>query len=264
MRILLVHGLGRTPFSLFGLAASLRKAGHHTQFFCYSATFERLTGIVQRLRQRLQKLALSKQPVGLIGHSLGGLLLRLALNQVPALQVHHFIMLGTPNHSPLMARLAWKWFFFRLFAGECGRFLSDPQQYASVVVSLRETNPSVVVSSVVVSLRETNPSVVVSLRETNPSVVVSLRETNPHAERADYTEQFVQLASPVPPHTVIAGTGGVYGRYSPFGDEPNDGLVSVSEARIDDGCQVVQLPVWHSTMMDDFMVRQRILDLFKA
>ena len=130
MRVLLVHGLGRTPASLFGLASALRRAGHHTRFFGYSPTFESLPRIVARLTRRLQSLAPPGQPVGLVGHSLGGLLLRLALPDAPGLRVHHLVMLGTPHRPPRLARLAWRWLPFRLFTGDCGRLLASPERFA--------------------------------------------------------------------------------------------------------------------------------------
>jgi pimeloyl-ACP methyl ester carboxylesterase len=203
MQLLLVHGLGRTPFSFFGLAPALRKAGHHTQFFCYAPTFENFSGIVKRLATRLRKLLALGKPVALIGHSLGGLLLRQSLAEVPELKVHHLIMMGTPNQPPRMARHAWKWFLFRLLSGSCGRFLATPAQ-------------------------------------------------------------FLKLARPQFPCTVIAGTAGLYGRFSPFGIEANDGLVAVSETAIASGAEVVQLPVWHSTMMNSPLVKKHILDLLRT
>jgi pimeloyl-ACP methyl ester carboxylesterase len=134
MLVLLVHGLGRTPVSLFGLASELRHAGHHTRFFAYSPTFEPLTRIVRRLADRLREFAAADHPVGLVGHSLGGLLLRSALPEVPDLRVHHLAMLGTPNRSPRLARLAWRRFTFRLLAGDCGQFLASPDSVAAVPI----------------------------------------------------------------------------------------------------------------------------------
>jgi hypothetical protein len=198
MLALLVHGLGRTPFSLFGLASSLRRKGHRTRFFGYSSTLESVPRILKRLATLLCNLALRNESITLVGHSLGGLFLRLALPESPALRVHHLVLLGTPAAPPRMARLAWRWFPpFRLFARGCGRLLTSPEAFAAF-----------------------------------PELCV--------------------------PFTVIAGTAGPRGRWSPFGNDLNDSLVAVEEARVP-GSEPVQLPVLHSVMMDSLAVRERIL-----
>jgi pimeloyl-ACP methyl ester carboxylesterase len=202
MLVLLVHGLGRTPVSLFGLASALRRAGHHTRFFGYSPTFESLNCIVRRLSDRLRSLAVGEKPIGLVGHSLGGLLLRLAIDRVPELPVRHFVMLGTPNRGSLLARWASRWRPFRLLTGECGRLLAS-----------------------------------VSDRETLPPLRV--------------------------PCTVIAGTGGPLSRLLPFGQEPNDWIVSVSEAMIDSG-STIPIAASHTFMMNYTQVRARVVAAFAA
>ncbi len=125
MLVLLVHGLGRTPVSMFGLAAHLRRAGHRTRFFGYSPTLESFPHIVRRLTALLHDLARRNQPVGLVGHSLGGLLLRLAVADVPTLQVSHLVTLGTPNPPARSALLASRLFPFRWLTRSCGRFLAS-------------------------------------------------------------------------------------------------------------------------------------------
>lgn len=117
MLTVLVHGLGRTPVSLFPLAADLRRAGHRTRLFAYFPYLESVPFIVARLAAQLQLLARLGQPVGLVGHSLGGLLLRMAAARVPELRVRRLVMLGTPN---------------RLFAGNRGQFLATPDRYAAL------------------------------------------------------------------------------------------------------------------------------------
>lgn len=195
MNVLLVHGLGRTPSSLFLLANALRRAGHRTHFFGYSPTFEPLPRITRRLAHRLGELP---GPTGLVGHSLGGLLLRMTIPQVPALRVSRLMMLGTPNRPPRLAQLAWKRMAFRCLTRDCGSFLASP-------------------------------------------------------------DAIPQLPIPAMPYTLIAGTAGPRGRYSPFGDDANDGVVAVDETRILDLDEPLQFPVWHTVMMNDRRVQRAVV-----
>ena len=203
MLTLLVHGLGRTPISLFPLAATLRRTGHRTQFFGYSPTLETVPHIVARLASRLRVLAKLNQPVGLIGHSLGGLLSRLAIAEVPELRVRHLVMLGTPNQPPRLAARARTWLAFRFLAGDCGRFLAMPARHAVVPL-------------------------------------------------------------PAVPYTVLAGTAGPQGKYSPFGDDANDGIVAVSETLVRSDDRPELFPVWHSFMMNNTVVRRRIAAILSS
>ena len=203
MLVLLAHGLGRTPLSLFGLAAALRRGGHRTRFFGYLPPLEPVPRILRRLTSRLRRLAALGEPVGLVGHSLGGLFLRRALADVPELRVHHFVTLGTPTTVPRMANLAWRWFPpFRLYARDCGRLLRS----------------------------------------------------------ADALANLPPLRVPV---TLIAGTAGPRGRFSPFGDDPNDGVVSVSETSLPDR-EPELFPALHTLLMDSPAVRARILAIMSG
>jgi pimeloyl-ACP methyl ester carboxylesterase len=60
-------------------------------------------------------------------------------------------------------------------------------------------------------------------------------------------------------YTIIAGTNGPRGGFSPFGDEVNDGIVALSETRMSEADTVVELPVWHTFMMNHPAVQQTIL-----
>jgi pimeloyl-ACP methyl ester carboxylesterase len=127
--VLLVHGLWRTPLSLALLARRLRREAYRPEFFGYYAFAESHLRIQGRLVRRLRSLAGEGTPVGLVGHSLGGLLLRQAVAEVPELKVQTLIMLGTPNQPPQLARLAREWRAFRAFARSCGDFLATPEAF---------------------------------------------------------------------------------------------------------------------------------------
>lgn len=129
IRVLLVHGLGRTPLSLVLLARRLQRENYRPESFGYYAFAESHQRIQERLVRRLKSVANEGAPVGLVGHSLGGLLLRQAVAQVPELQVRNLIMLGTPNQPPRMARRAKQWRAFRVLARSCGEFLATPEAF---------------------------------------------------------------------------------------------------------------------------------------
>ncbi|HEX6105548.1 MAG TPA: alpha/beta fold hydrolase [Gemmatimonadales bacterium] len=196
MRVLMVHGLGRTPVSFLRLAHTLRGCGCRTESFPYAAFAETFESIVARLVARIQRMARDPD-YAVIGHSLGGVLLRAALPRVRGPLPRHLVMLGTPNRPPRAARLAFGALPFRWIAGECGACLSSPAFYAA-------------------------------------------------------------LPAPAVPYTIIAGTRGLPGRWSPFGGEPNDGLVAVSETRIRETDPVLTLPVSHTFMMSDRRVQAAI------
>ena len=180
---LLVHGLGRTPVSMFPLAGVIRRAGLRTHFFGHSCTVEPLNQIIARLAAVLLRV----RPAYIVAHSLGGLLSRFALERTPPPVLRHLVMLGTPNRPPRLAAYFWKWLPFRVFAGQSGRFLATPDDYN-------------------------------------------------------------RLPAPHYPCTVIAGTAGPVGKFSPFGCEPNDGVVSVSETELP-GAAHFTVPAWHTWMM---------------
>lgn len=68
------------------------------------------------------------------------------------------------------------------------------------------------------------------------------------------------LPPPDYPYVVIAGTRGIYGRWSPFGAEPNDGLVAVSEAELGGREHLVTVPAAHTFIMNHPAVQRIIRD----
>lgn len=131
MRVLFVHGLGRTPVSLTGLALQLRRAGHRPSSFGYVPALESWNGLIGRLWQRLEQLGEARSDYAVIGHSLGGILLATALQQWPrAWQPPiHLITLGTPTRVPRLAKIALRLRALRFLAGQAGAKLGEDQTF---------------------------------------------------------------------------------------------------------------------------------------
>ena len=202
MHVLFVHGMGRTVLSLYLLERAVRRDGHHVHRLGYVAAVESFDRIVRRVRHRIDALAESGQPYALVGHSLGGVLLRAALAEPPAVgrAPAHLIMLGTPNRSPRLARRLHRVWLYRRVHGDCGQRLAD----------------------------------------------------------ASFLNN---LPPPAAPYTIIAGTAGWQGRWSPFGSEPNDGVVARSETLIQDTDVPIVMPVLHTFIMNHRRVHEVICDV---
>jgi hypothetical protein len=133
MRLLLVHGMGRTPLSLTRLTRFLQQTGYRTERLGYVAAVEGFERIRARVRRRLEALARAGEPYAVIGHSLGGLTLRAALGGLEPAPAH-LIMLATPNQPPRLARRLHRLWPYRLICGESGQLLARQEFFAQLPV----------------------------------------------------------------------------------------------------------------------------------
>jgi hypothetical protein len=207
LHLLLLHGMGRTAFSMGRLARDLRLPERNAEVLNYVTAFESFDRIVLRVRDRLASLA-ARGPYAAIGHSLGGLLVRAALGKASSsfAPPAHLIMLGTPNQPPRLARRYRRLWPYRWINGECGQLLARPDFFAGL-----------------------------------PPLSI--------------------------PYTIIAGTGGRRGDTGPFGGDPNDGVIAVSETLVSPSDRPITFPVRHTFMMNDRRVRgviRQVLDQMSA
>jgi pimeloyl-ACP methyl ester carboxylesterase len=186
VRVILIHGMGRTPLSMLILAARLRAAGLHPLLFGYLAAFERWHTCLARLQQFITRKTRGQRYI-VIGHSLGCVLTRAVLPRL-AQQPEACFFLAPPMQASRMARTFSSWRLFRLMTGEMGQLLAQQ----------------------------------------------------------DWIDQ---LPMPTIPTTIYAGTAGPRGRWSPFGDEPNDGILTVAETRLA-SIPLITVPSIHTTIMN--------------
>lgn len=134
MNVLLIHGMGRTPLSMAGLARWLRTHGHRVESVGYLSATQSFEAIVSRVRARIDTLASRGEPYVMIGHSLGGVIARAALATEPrvAPSPAHLIMLGTPNQPSSLARRLQRVWPYRWFTGESGARLANDEFFAAL------------------------------------------------------------------------------------------------------------------------------------
>lgn len=79
------------------------------------------------------------------------------------------------------------------------------------------------------------------------------------------TDEQTMMSLPLPdvPAKIYAGVAGPRGRYSPFGEEPNDGLLTVKETLLP-SIPVQTVPSLHTFIMNSKLVTQDIVRIAKS
>jgi hypothetical protein len=133
MRALFVHGMGRSPLSGWRLLSRLEREGISPDTFAYSATFESVAKIQTRLTSRITALANEDEYV-LIGHSLGGVLLRCAVNELASetRPPRRLFLIGSPMRAPQLARRVRDHAIYRIITRDCGQLLGSPQRMLAI------------------------------------------------------------------------------------------------------------------------------------
>jgi hypothetical protein len=73
-------------------------------------------------------------------------------------------------------------------------------------------------------------------------------------------EFYARLPAPAIPYTIIAGSWGPVGRWSPFGNDINDGLVAVSETLVLDDDTPVVMPISHAMLPHSNAVQALVVE----
>jgi triacylglycerol lipase len=110
--VVLLHGLGRTPFSMHRLERALRRAGFVTHNIGYPSRSSRVSDlgplVARRIAAALPPVA-EGDVVHLVGHSLGAILIRWLLVHDRPPRVGRIVLLAPPNRGSRLADFARPW-----------------------------------------------------------------------------------------------------------------------------------------------------------
>ena len=103
--VVLVHGLGQTPYSMIPMERHLTRAGYRVLSFGYSSVGLDVPTIGHRLAEATEA-ALAEVPAGhvhFVGHSLGGIAIRWMLAHERPDHVGRVVLLASPNQGAASA-----------------------------------------------------------------------------------------------------------------------------------------------------------------
>ena len=106
--VILIHGLHQTTWMMRPLAKRLKAQGFATHQYSYRSMRDGIKTNSQRLHEWLSANHNPDQPIDLVGHSLGGLIIRDFLANYPKWQIGRCVTLGTPHVGSVCADYVWR------------------------------------------------------------------------------------------------------------------------------------------------------------
>jgi pimeloyl-ACP methyl ester carboxylesterase len=121
--LVLLHGLGRTKWSLWPVAREARRRGRAVHNLGYPSRSAPIEALAEDVGHHLQKIASSGTPIDVVTHSMGGIVLRVAVasGAMSAESLHRVVMLAPPNHGSELADRLRDFAFYRFALGPAGQ-----------------------------------------------------------------------------------------------------------------------------------------------
>ncbi len=120
--VILIHGLGRSSKSFSGMAAALSEDGYTVIGFDYPSTRISIPESAEYLHSVLASLD-DIDSIDVVGHSMGGLLLRAYIMQYREPRFRRAVMLGVPNKGAQIADFLKRNPLFKAVMGPAGQQL---------------------------------------------------------------------------------------------------------------------------------------------
>jgi len=172
--ILCLHGLGRSWAAMDKIVKSLGTAGHDVEALTYPSTRASIEDHATRLIRIVSRLENVSQ-VDFVTHSLGGIVVREALNRRTSWPSHvktgRVAMLAPPYHGAAVARIFEKWPPVRAVLGETLAELADNKFAADIPGDIE----LLIVAGAMGNSMGLNP-----LIEGDDDGTVAVSETRPH------------------------------------------------------------------------------------
>ncbi len=107
-RTILIHGLHQNTWIMRPLAKRLQAQGLDTHQYGYRSRRDGIQTNSERLNKWLEQNHHPDQPIDLVGHSLGGLIIRDFVYHYPQWQIGRCVTLGTPHVGSICADYIWR------------------------------------------------------------------------------------------------------------------------------------------------------------
>ena len=127
-RVLLLHGIGRSPRHMQPLEVALAQRGFEVINIKYPSTEHSIEDLVEWLQRHVSvRIQAEATPLHVVGYSMGGLLARAWIHRYRPERLWRVVQLAPPNHGSEVADFFKQNWLFRSFYGPAGQQLGTQE-----------------------------------------------------------------------------------------------------------------------------------------
>lgn len=119
--VILLHGIMRSPRSMYRIKQELEDNGYGVINFGYRSTAKTIEESAAGLREVIDGLPAERGSLNFVTHSLGAIVLRYYLAQHTPKGLGRIVMIAPPNKGSALARILKNWFMYKWLFGAAGQ-----------------------------------------------------------------------------------------------------------------------------------------------
>lgn len=179
--VVLLHGLGRSPLAMAGLARFLRRQGYCVVNQGYPSRLHSIPELCRQLLHDLLPQLANAHRIHFVTHSLGGILLRYGLQhwQLPRHKLGRAVMLAPPNQGSEVVDQLRRWPLISRLMGPAFLQLGTDPQSIPLQLLQRENDHLPIEVGVIAGTRSIDPWSQYWLRGENDGKVTVSRSRHP-------------------------------------------------------------------------------------
>lgn len=120
-KVILLHGIGRTSHMMRRLATALMEKGYFVDNIDYPSTIHTVEELATFVFKKIHCYYDLEQPLHFVGHSLGGVVVRILLRDHRPSNLGRVVLIGPPNRGTIVVDFLSRFNFYKRWFGPAGQ-----------------------------------------------------------------------------------------------------------------------------------------------
>jgi len=119
--VIVLHGISRSSRMMLKIAQALSAEGYETINLDYPSTTMVIEDLAEWVYEKIKPYCDIDNPIHFVGHSMGGIIIRLIIQKHRPANLSRVVMIGSPNKGSIVADFMQRFQFYKKWFGPAGQ-----------------------------------------------------------------------------------------------------------------------------------------------